>query len=242
MKIIVIVIIYFFLLSSYPISAQVNNSFIDDFFHSLSTRVYYWRIEESGYRYDTLTGFNTVVLKRLGLTDKYLFQESDIIVIEEHNKYIKTFFYHYYYFPDESEQDMKVEILLPDSKTVDYIDTQYPCMAKAQELEDIEMRIDQFSNVLDEYNTLYLEDLDYSQESNILTTFFAFGFAGLFFWGAVTEENDLLKAGAGFLGVVFAVGGIGSGVAIIRDALKVKPRRTELKNLESKLRDIINTN
>ena len=30
-----------------------------------------------------LTSFNAVVLKRSGLTDKYLFQESDLVVIEE---------------------------------------------------------------------------------------------------------------------------------------------------------------
>jgi hypothetical protein len=56
MKILVMVIIIFFLLSSHPISAQVNNALIDDFFHSLPTKVYYWRIEETRHESGVLKG------------------------------------------------------------------------------------------------------------------------------------------------------------------------------------------
>ncbi len=86
MKILVTVIIIFFLLSSHPISAQVNAALIDDFFHSLPTKVYYWRIEETSYESTVLKSFNAVVLKRSGLADKYLFQESDMVVIEKESK------------------------------------------------------------------------------------------------------------------------------------------------------------
>lgn len=244
MKIIIIVIIFSLLLSSYPISAQVNNSLIDDLFNSLPTRVYYWRIEETGYEYAISTNFNAVVLKRSGLTDKFLFQESDLVVIEEVGEigFERIFFYHYYYFPDENEQDMKVEIFLPNSESTNYTDTQYPRIANAKELDDIALRIDQFSNALYEYNTLYLEELKYDPGINIFVTSFGLAMAALSFWGLATAEDDLSRIGYGGLGVLCGIAGITRGVITISDAIEVEPRRAELKKLESTLKDIINSN
>jgi len=209
----------------------------------LPTWMYYWRIVESGYGYPPLTSFNTVVLKRSGLADKYLFQESDILAIEKESKDTERYFYHYYYFPDENEQDIKIEILLPSSQPVHYTDTQYPHIAKEKDLEAIELRIDQFSSVLAEYNILYLEDLDYEPGQNILRTTIGLGAGALCLWGASNEEDDLSKIGYGGLGAFFVGAGIVWGVITIRDALKIRrTRRVELKKLESTLQDIINTN
>jgi hypothetical protein len=240
MKILVIVVIFSFLLSTYPVSAQVNNSLIDDFFYSLPTKVYYWRIEETSYA--VVTSFNAVVLKRSGLADKYLFQESDILVIEKERKDIKKYLYHYYYLPDEYEQDMKVEIFLPDSQTVIYTDTKYPHIAKAKELNHIELKIDKFSNVLYEYNILYLEEMNYTPGLSLLSISFGLALTGLSFWGVGAVEDDLWKIALGGSGALFAATVIVNGFRTIRDGSKAKPRRAELKRLESTLKDIVNTN
>ena len=195
--------------------------------------MYYWRIRETGYIYDASTSFNAVVLKRSGSTDKYLFQESDLVLVLSN----KTFFYHYYYFPDENEQDMRLEMLLPNSQIVNYIDTQYPRIANAKELDDIELKIDQFSNVLNEYNTLYLKELNYDRDTVMIASI-GLALAPLCFWGAVTAEDNRDKVGWIGLGALFSF----AGIIKIGEALKVKPRRAELKKLESTLKDIINTN
>ncbi len=137
---------------------------------------------------------------------------------------------------------MKVEIFFPDSQAVNYTDTQYPRIAKAKELNQIEFKIDQFSNVLYEYNTLYLEELNYTPGYNIFLTFLGLGLAVPFFLWAFTAKNNLLKAGAGGYGAFLAVSGIVTGIRTISDASQAKPRRAELIKLESTLKDFINTN
>jgi hypothetical protein len=243
MKITVIVTILIFLLSSNPVLAQISTSFIDEFFHSLPTKVYYWKIWETSYESFRFTSFNAVVLKLPGLPNKYLFQESDILVIVKATKDTKKDLYsYYYYFPDENEQDMNVEIFLPGSRAINYTDTQYPRVAKGKELDDIELKIGQFSNVLHQYNTLYVADVDYSQNENITATLLGLGFGIPLILTGPQQDTDLQKVGYTLGGVLFVAIGIRFGGAIIGDALKVKPRRTELKKLESTLRDIVNMN
>jgi hypothetical protein len=215
---------------------------MDDFFNSLPTKVYYWRINDSGYRYGSLTSFNAAVLKYSGVADKYLFQESDILVIEKERRGIIKYFYHYHYFPDENERDMKVKIFLPDSQVVYYIDSMYPHIAKEDDLDAIELKIDKYSNVLVEYNTLYLEELDYSPGSNMLLISVGLGLtAGSFLWASTTDE-ELIKGITIGYGTLSVVAVIVNGVRTIRDSSKVNPRRAKLKKLESTLKDIINTN
>ncbi|UCB45275.1 MAG: hypothetical protein JSV25_13830, partial [Spirochaetota bacterium] len=156
-------------------------------------------------------------------------------------QYEKKYFYHYYYFPDENEQDIKVKIFLPNSQSVNYTDTQYPRIANTKELDDIELKIDQFSNVLYNYNILYLEELNYNPGLNILATSFLLASSALYFLMIPNVKGDPGKAVFGVLGIFGGAAGIGFGFKTIFDAFEAESRRAELKKLESTLKDIINT-
>jgi hypothetical protein len=199
---------------------------------------------ETGYDYKVYKSFNTVVLKRPGLTEKYLFQESNIVVITKASKHLENcYFYYFYYFPDKNEHDTKIEILLPNSQTVHYTDTQHPYIANAKEMEYISSKIERFTNLLEEYNTLHLQELNYpaERESNFTAAFLGLGLGIPFLLTESGQGSKLEQTGAILIGsavVTVGIVGLFTGISGFRE---VKSKRKELKRLESNLNDMINT-
>ena len=243
MKITVVITIFIFLLSSQLAFAQLNAELIDDFFHSLPTKAYYWRTWETGYEHYVYKSFNTVLLKRPGLKDEYLFQESNIVVLGKASKYSEYSFHYFFYLPDENEQDLKIEILLPNSQSVNYTDNQYAHIANAKEKEHIYSKINQFTHSLEEYNSLYLQELKYpaTREENIIFVVFGFGFGIPALLSASKQENNLEKTGNILLGGVLVAGGIYGLFNGISSSKNVRSKRKELVRLKRKLEEIINT-
>ena len=88
-----------------------------------------------------------------------------------------------------------MEIFLPNSQAVNYTDTQYPLIARAKELDALELRIDQFSNVLNEYNTLYLEEQNYTPGLNIFVTTFSLAVTTLCVLALATTPEEEVEIG-----------------------------------------------
>jgi hypothetical protein len=217
--------------------AQVDSTLIDDFFHSLPTRLYYWTVEEELYGSLMPTSFSAAVLRRPGREDEYVFQESRLAL----RKFGPFMTYYYTYFPDDVERDTSLEIHLPDARVVKFTDTRHPRTASAEELDSIKSRIERFTDVLVTYNELYREHI-YSRRGGageaFLLGLFGYGFSGLAIGlGAAAEDGpDGWPIAGGIMGCIITTIAV---VDAIHWGAVARERNAELERLEKRLTDMV---